>query len=163
MGGGQSQAQDQDKPFTTLQDLLTPTATIPFIEDADEKTVDNLLSYLPPTLLLMAVNPEMSVTEADPEVVEGVMQSLSVQQKKSILARVLRSPQFSQSLASLTLALRDGGLPSISEALKIPVENGGFMRRGGVPLGGGVAVESFLEGARRQAKGTAKDDSMETD
>ena len=166
LGGGQAQAQaqDHDKPFTTLQDLLTPTSTIPFIEFADEKTVDNLLSYLPPTLLLAAVNPDMSATEANPELVEALMQSLDIPQKKSILARVLRSPQFTQSLASLTLALRDGGLPSISEALKIPVENGGFMRRGGVPVGGGVAVESFLEGARQQArKGTGQEDRMETE
>src|SRR5206468_9208117 len=59
-----------------------------------------------------------------------------------------RSPQFSQSLSSLTIALRDGGLPSLSEALNVPVRNGGFMRRGGVPLGGGDAVEAFLDGVK---------------
>ena len=91
------------------------------------------------------------------------MQSLDLSQKKDIVKRVLRSPQFTQSLASLTVALRDGGLPSISEALKIPVENGGFMRRGGVPLGGGDAVESFLEGVRRHVKESGQGDRMETD
>lgn len=167
MGGGQGQGQgqDPDRPFTTLQDLLPPSSTIPFIESADDKTVDNLLSYLPPTLLLLAQNNEdVSAAEANPEIVEAVMQSLDLSQKKNILAKVLRSPQFTQSLASLTLALRDGGLPSISEALRIPVENGGFMRRGGVPLGGGNAVESFLEGVRRHVKeGSDQEGRMETD
>lgn len=165
LGGGQSQGQDHDKPFTTLQDLLPPSSTIPFIDSADTRTIDNLLSYLPPTLLLLAQNDEdVSAAEANPEVVEAVTQSLDISQKRSILAKVLRSPQFTQSLASLTLALRDGGLPSISEALRIPVDNGGFMRRGGVPLGGGNAVESFLEGVRRHVKGeTNQEERMETD
>ena len=87
------------------------------------------------------------------------MGSLEPAQKKEILTKILRSPQFTQSLASLTVAIRDGGLPSISEALKIPVENGGFMRRGGVPLGGGDAVEAFLQGVRNHVRG----DGMETD
>ena len=46
------------------------------------------------------------------------------------------------------MALRDGGLPSVSEALGVRVENGGFMARGGVPLGGGDAVEAFLKGIK---------------
>lgn len=166
MGGGQSQSQDHDKPFTTLQDLLPPSSTIPFIESADAKTVDNLLSFLPPQLLLLAQNSEdIPAGDINPEIAEAVTQSLDVSQKKGIITKVLRSPQFMQSLASLTLALRDGGLPSISEALKIPVENGGFMRRGGVPLGGGDAVETFLEGVRRHVKdqGTDQGERMETD
>ncbi|EYE95359.1 uncharacterized protein EURHEDRAFT_455636 [Aspergillus ruber CBS 135680] len=160
LGGGESQSQSQAQdPFTTLQDLLTPASTLPFIEAADDKTIDNLLSYLPPSLLLLASDVE-DVSGEDSEVAEAVMLSLGISQKKSILRKVLHSPQFMQSLASLTVALRDGGLPSISEALKIPVENGGFLRRGGVPLGGGEAVKAFLEGARGLVKGQ---DRMETD
>jgi len=93
------------------------------------------------------------------------MQALSVGQKREILRKVLRSPQFSQSLGSLTAAIRDGGLPSISGALKVPVENGGFPRRGGVPVGGGDAVESFLKGVKAaveeegQQNGGGTDDS----
>jgi len=93
------------------------------------------------------------------------MQALSMEQKREILRKVLRSPQFSQSLGSLTAAIRDGGLPSISDALKVPVENGGFLRRGGVPVGGGDAVESFLNGAKAvvekegQQSGGGKDES----
>jgi 26S proteasome regulatory subunit N13 len=162
--GNQNQSQDPDRPFTTLQDLLSPSSTIPFLESADDKTVDNLLSYLPPTLLLLAQESEdVSLAETDPEIVEAAMLSLDLSQKKNILRKVLHSPQFSQSLASLTVAIRDGGLPSISEALKIPVENGGFMRRGGVPLGGGDAVEAFLRGVRDLVKESDQENQMETD
>lgn len=93
------------------------------------------------------------------------MQTLTLEQKRDILRRVLRSPQFTQSLGSLTVALRDGGLPSISDALKIPVANNGFMRHGGVPLGGGDAVRAFLEGVKRHVEEASKSgqDKMETD
>ena len=92
------------------------------------------------------------------------MQTLDLEQKRDILRKVLRSPQFTQSLGSLTVALSDGGLPSISDALKIKVENGGFMRRGGVPLGGGDAVEAFLEGVKRLVEEKkSREDQMETD
>lgn len=123
------------------------------------------MSFLPPQLLLLAQDSDDVPTgDINPEIAEAVMESLDLSQKKHILTKVLRSPQFTQSLASLTLALRDGGLPSISEALKIPVENGGFMRRGGVPLGGGDAVESFLQGVRRHVKkGSEQGERMETD
>ena len=46
------------------------------------------------------------------------------------------------------MALRDGGLPTISEALCIRVRNGGFMHGGAMPLGGGEAVEAFVEGVK---------------
>lgn len=136
------------------------------MESADSGTVDHLLSFLPPALLLLAQDiDDVSAAETNPEVAQAAMQSLDLSQKKSILRKVLHSPQFTQSLGSLTVALRDGGLPSISEALKIPVENGGFIRGGGVPLGGGDAVEAFLEGVRRRVKeeGTDSGDRMETE
>lgn len=138
---------------------------MPFIEAADETTTDHLLNFLPPALLLLAQgNAEASEADTDPELAQAALLSLDLPQKKDILRKVLRSPQFTQSLASLTIALRDGGLPSISEALRVPVANGGFMRRGGVPLGGGDAVEAFLDGVRQNVK-NPKDQSgeMETD
>ena len=51
-----------------------------------------------------------------------------------------------------------------SEALNIPVKNGGYMRRGGVPLGGGEAVEVFLDGVKDAVKDKEKkdDDQMDT-
>jgi len=138
MGGGQNQQQAQGKLFTTLQDLLSTSSAIPWADSLDEPQVDNLLQFLPPQLVALA-------QQADDM---GANQSLPLEGKRNILRRVLRSPQFTQSLASLTIALRDGGLPSVSGALNIPVKDGGFIRRGGVPLGGGEAVETFLNGVR---------------
>ncbi|KAL2447945.1 hypothetical protein ABEF95_013133 [Exophiala dermatitidis] len=144
-----NESSPQEKLFTTLADLLTPAATIPWIDSADAKLVDGLLQYLPPALVTLAQEADdMSALNTDHASIEAAEQALSLDQKKDILRRVLRSPQFSQSLASLTIALRDGGLPSISEALDIPVRHGGYMRRGGVPLGGGEAVEVFLQGVK---------------
>lgn len=164
LGGRQSQSQSQDpeRPSTTLQDLLPPSTTLQFIDSADTTTADQLLSFLPPALLLLAQgNAEASEADTDPELAQAALLSLDLSQKKNILRKVLRSPQFIQSLASLTVALRDGGLPSISEALQIPVANGGFMRRGGVPLGGGDAVDAFLDGVRQHVQ--EKDSQMDTD
>ncbi|XRM41357.1 hypothetical protein ABZX51_004636 [Aspergillus tubingensis] len=164
--GGSRQSQDPERPFTTLQDLLTTSTTLPFLESADEQTVDNLLSFLPPSLLLLAQDndlEEAAAADQDPDIAQAALGSLELTQKKEILRKVLHSPQFAQSLASLTMAIRDGGLPSISEALKIPVANGGFMRRGGVPLGGGDAVEAFLQGVRDHVKDSAEGNRMDTD
>ena len=167
--GQSSQLSNQSgahgKIFTTLQDLLTANSTIPYIDEADEAAVDNLLQYLPPALVTLAQSADdMATLNAEHASVEASVQAMSLQQKKDLLRKVLRSPQFSQSLSSLTIALRDGGLPSISEALNLPVQNGGYMRRGGVPLGGGEAVESFLDGVKEKAtkESTSKSDQMDT-
>ncbi|CAF9935656.1 hypothetical protein IMSHALPRED_010304 [Imshaugia aleurites] len=143
------QSQPQSKIFTTLSDLLPSSTTIPVIDSADSAFVDNLLNHIPPVLLLLSQEAD-DISSVDPnsETAKAAIEALSLDQKKEVLRKVLRSPQFSQSLGSLTAALRDGGVPSISEALKIPVENGGFIRRGGVPLGGGEAVEAFLKGVK---------------
>jgi 26S proteasome regulatory subunit N13 len=162
-GNQNAQSRSEESLFTTLADLLSPSSTIPMIESADDDKVDSLLNFLPPSLLLLAQNiDDIPASDINAETAHAVLLSLDLDQKKDILRRVLRSPQFTQSLGSLTVALRDGGLPSISEALQIPVENGGFVRRGGVPLGGGVAVEAFLEGIRRQATGKKDEHTMET-
>jgi 26S proteasome regulatory subunit N13 len=152
-GSRPGQRTPQGNLFTTLAELLTPASTIPLVETADEATVDRFLEFLPPTLLALAqeVDDAASVS-VDASSADAAKQALSLNQKKDTLRRVLRSPQFSQSLSSLTIALRDGGLPSISEALHIEVQNGGFMRRGGVPLGGGDAVEAFLNGVKDHVK-----------
>lgn len=47
------------------------------------------------------------------------------------------------------MALRDGGLPMIGEALGLEVENGGMIKHGSMPLGGGDAVQAFVEGVKR--------------
>ncbi|OKL59907.1 hypothetical protein UA08_04547 [Talaromyces atroroseus] len=163
-GNQNAQARSDEYLFTTLADLLSPSSTIPMIESADDDKVDNLLNFLPPSLLLLAQNiDDIPASDVNAETAQAVLLSLDLEQKKDILRRVLRSPQFTQSLGSLTVALRDGGLPSISEALHIQVENGGFVRRGGVPLGGGVAVEAFLEGIRKQATDESRGHTMDTD
>ncbi|KAL8674536.1 MAG: hypothetical protein Q9168_001054 [Polycauliona sp. 1 TL-2023] len=163
-----TQAQNQEeKLFTTLPDLLPSTTTIPVVDSADEQFVDNLLSHLPPTLLLLAQEVD-DISSVDPtsETAQAAIEALSLEQKKDILRKVMRSPQFHQSLGSLTTALRDGGLPSIGDALEIPVRNGGYIKQGGgVPLGGGDAVEAFLNGVETFVKAERKEaeGKMDTD
>ena len=135
-----------------------------------ETSIDNLLSHLPPQLLLLSQEiDDVSSVDPNSETTNAAMQALSVGQKREILRKVLRSPQFAQSLGSLTVAIRDGGLPSISDALQIPVENGGFVRQGGVSVGGGDAVESFLKGVKafvekdKQGSKNEGDTHMDTD
>ena len=129
--GGQGisaqQASQGAQIFTTLPDLLPSSTTIPTIDSASEAQIDTLFQYLPPAL----------------------QKESSVDSKKALLKQVLRSPQFHQSLGSLTMALRDGGLPSIADALEVKVQNGGLVRGGSVPLGGGDAVEAFVEGVKK--------------
>ena len=154
----------QGKAFTTLPELLSPATTIPIVDSANEAVVNNLLSHLPPQLLLLSQEIE-DTSSADPnnETAEAAMEALSITQKQAILRKVFRSPQFTQSLGSLTHAIRDGGLPSISEALGIPVENGGFLKRGGVPLGGGEAVEAFVKGVKTSVERDGKDKETQMD
>jgi len=147
------QMQAQGQLFTTLPDLLRISETIPVIEAADSSVIDNMLNHLPPVLLLQGQKADSTASaDPNPETAKAALEALSLDEKKEMLTKVLRSPQFTQSLASLTGALRDGGLPTISEALKIPVENGGFTKRGELPLGGGDAVEAFLNGVKASVR-----------
>ena len=140
----------QGQLYTTLPDLLPTSTTIPFTDSASSTTVDRLLENIPPVLLLLSQQSEVDTcsTEASPEAAKAALEGMSLEQKKEVLRKVLRSPQFTQGLNSLTGALRDGGLPTISEALKIPVENGGLIQGGTVPQGGGDAVEVFVKGVK---------------
>jgi 26S proteasome regulatory subunit N13 len=137
--------------YTTLPDLLPTSVTIPIVDSATPQQIDNLLSYLPPTILLIAQEAASidGMVEPNSEVASTAMQALSLDQKKAILRRVLRSPQFHQSLGSLTMAIRDGGLPSIADALGVQLQNGGLVRGGSMPLGGGDAVEAFIQGVKK--------------
>lgn len=153
---GSSQLQQaQGIIYTTLPDLLPASTTIPTIESASVAQVDNLLAYLPPALLLIAQEGANSIdglVEPNAGTTQAALEALNLDQKKTILKRVLRSPQFHQSLGSLTVALRDGGLPSIADALGVKVQNGGLVRGGSVPLGGGEAVEAFVEGVKKSVE-----------
>lgn len=164
-GGNQQQAggqQQADKPFTTLPELLSTSTTVPFINSATPQQIDNLCTFLPPELFLLAQESTSTSTidtPADPsgsssEAAQGAMEALSSDQKRQIIKRVFHSPQLHQSLGSLTVALRDGGLPMIGDALGLKVENGGSIRGGTMPLGGGEAVEAFVKGV----KNTVEDD-----
>ncbi|KAE8453793.1 hypothetical protein EG329_009305 [Mollisiaceae sp. DMI_Dod_QoI] len=151
-GGQGMQQQAQGQIYTTLPDLLPTSITVPSIEATTPAQIDNLLSYLPPTVLLLAQESASAIdgmVEPNAETASAALEALSLDQKKAILKRVLRSPQFHQSLGSLTMAIRDGGLPSIADALGVKLQHGGLVRGGSVPLGGGDAVEAFIEGMRK--------------
>ncbi|KAI4181970.1 MAG: hypothetical protein L6R41_006283, partial [Letrouitia leprolyta] len=108
------QVQQQEKLFTTLPDLLPSSTTIPVIDSGERTFIDNLLRQLPPELMLLAQEvDDVSSIDPAPETTEAALEALSLDQKKEILRKVLRSPQFHQNLSSLTSALRDGGLPGI--------------------------------------------------
>jgi hypothetical protein len=165
-GGGSGSAassgrRQQATLFTTLPDLLTPEACIATLSNATPAYLDSLLSYLPPQLLTLAQSSDDSTSfpasETTPATATAAAEALSVDQKKELLTRVFRSPQLYQSLGSLTMALRDGGLPMVSDALGIKVENGGLIRGGNVPLGEGPAVEAFLNGVKNTVKEEDKD------
>lgn len=156
------QPPQQGSAFTTLPDLLTPEACVATLGDASTEYLDSLLSYLPPRILTLAQRADdiAPLDSNDSSSTQAAIEALSVAQKKDILTRVFRSPQLYQSLGSLTMALRDGGLPMVADALKIKVENGGLIRGGHVPLGDGQAVEAFLAGVKETAREeNAKDKS----
>lgn len=154
-GGGQQQAE---RPFTTLPDLLPPSTTTAYIANASPRQVDQLCSFLPPEIFLLAQESSSSMSAAESSAAAGqaAIEALSTDQKKDIVNRVLHSPQLQQSLGSLTVALRDGGLPMIGEALGLQVENGGLIKGGSMPLGGGDAVEAFVKGVKKTAEEESK-------
>lgn len=157
----QQQQQSQgsyDKPFTTLAELLNTNTTIPFISSASPAQLDALCSHLPPSLFLLSQESADSYSSSEPSqaTAQAAIEALSAEQKRELLARVLRSPQLHQSLGSLTVALRDGGLPMIADSLNVPVQNGGVIRGGSMPLGGGEAVEAFLEGVKKGVEDSEK-------
>lgn len=137
---------------------MTTQTTVPVFRTASEEAVDELLSFLPPQVLVLAQqgttggDTDAGANEPSAAAVEAAKAAMSLGQKKALVEKVLRSPQFHQSLGSLTMALRDGGLPSIAGALAVDVDNGGYMRGGGMPLGGGEAVEAFVEAVKKTVK-----------
>ncbi|KAF2671981.1 hypothetical protein BT63DRAFT_422494 [Microthyrium microscopicum] len=161
--GGRGQQRVQNG-FCSLSDLLTPETCIPVLSASSDEFLDSLLNQLPgPLILLETLTSDDTVDDMDtsPDVVEAVIMSLAREQKVRILTRVVRSAQFQQSLGSLTVAIRDGGLPSVAEALGVKVANGGYMRGSAVPLGGGDAVEAFVEGVKTTVAEHKDDDEMD--
>jgi 26S proteasome regulatory subunit N13 len=162
--GSGSGSQQQSKQFCSLADLLTSDTCIPILSSAPPAYLDTLLNALPPALILLETSPkDLSGTEPTPAALASAIASLSESQKRSILTRVLRSAQLRQSLGSLTAAIREGGLPSVAEGLQIKVANGGLVRGGSVPLGGGEAVEAFVTGVRKTVKEEGDGDAMDVE
>jgi len=126
------------------------------IDDASDAFIDNLLGFLPPAVLLLThqqgADGDTIPAEPSAELAAAARAAMSREEKTALLKKVLRSPQFHQSLASLTTALRDGGLPAVADALGVTVENGGFVRGGTMPLGGGEAVQAFVEGVKKEVQ-----------
>ncbi|EFY86876.1 hypothetical protein MAC_07092 [Metarhizium acridum CQMa 102] len=148
-GGHQQQS---DVPYPHLNHLLPTAITVPVIDSAAPEYIDSLLSFLPPSVIVLAngtAAAEESQGEPSADAIEAAKASLSFDDKRSLLKRVLRSPQLNQALGVLTMALRDGGLPLVADALGISVENGGYMQGSGMPLGGGQAVKVFVDGVRK--------------
>ncbi|KAH7274266.1 proteasome complex subunit Rpn13 ubiquitin receptor-domain-containing protein [Fusarium solani] len=150
LAGGQQQ-RGGDKAYPYLNHLLPTSITVPMIDSATEEFADTLISFLPPTVVVLASGSSDVDGKSDPSAaaVEAAKASLSLNDKRSLLKKVLRSPQFNQALASLTMAIRDGGLPSIADALGVKVQDGGYLRGSGMPMGGGQAVEAFVEGVKK--------------
>lgn len=148
-GSSQSGAR-QEETFTTLEDLLSPSNTVAIVDTASTSQIDGLLSLLPHEILLTAhEQADRMETDSNQSTTKAAVEALSPGMKKDILRRVLRSPQLHQSLASLTFALRDGGLPTVAEALHINLHNRGYIENGTMPLGGPQAVRAFVEGVRK--------------
>lgn len=157
LGSGATRQQQADVPYPHLNHLLPTSTTVPMIDTASTEYLDSLLSFLPPAVITLAAHPSNdSKAEPGPAEVERAKASMSLENKRTLLKKVLRSPQFYQSLGTLTMALRDGGLPSVADALGIQVQNGGYVEQGTVPMGGGQAVEAFVEGVKKAAKDSQK-------
>ena len=150
-GGARPGQQEEKDAYPYLTHLLPKEVTLPVIESATEEYLDSLLSFLPPSVIMLAAGAgtNASVADPSPDDLTAARASLSTGDKKVLLNKVLRSPQFHQSLASLSLALKDGGLPGIADALDINVANGGYIRGGGMPLGGDEAIKAFVEGVKK--------------
>ena len=122
------------------------------VDHASEKRVDAMLDLLPPAAIVFVSEFRDQFDgkgEPDPGLVKAARESMDIDAKQSLLRRVMRSPQFHQSLGTLTMALRDGGLPGIADALSVDVENGGYYQQQGVPLVGDQAVEAFIKGVKK--------------
>lgn len=128
------------------------------LESSSEEYIDNLMGFLPPAVVMLAAGSgtSASVAEPSPDSLAAARASLSLGDKKALLKKVLRSPQFHQSLASLSLAIKDGGLPNVADALGVSVANGGYIRGGGMPLGGDEAIKAFVEGVKKTVEGEKK-------
>ena len=133
----------------TLASLLSPANTLPFIAEAcDIQSFDRLLSLLPRQITGRVLRHEESANLETSTSIESNFQHLNHGQKQIILQKVLRSPQLCQSLDSLTLALRCGGLAALSEALGFEVD-GISKLNSNKESRQTSAIDIFVDGVRR--------------
>ncbi|KAL7815325.1 proteasome complex subunit Rpn13 ubiquitin receptor domain-containing protein [Trichoderma aethiopicum] len=156
LAGNQQQQQQQqqaDIAYPHLSHLLPTSITVPLVDSLSAEQVDSLLSFLPPAVIVLASGTAELDGTADPTAaqIQAANEALSFEKKQALLKKVLRSPQFHQALGTLTMALRDGGLPSIADALQVKVENDGYLQPG-IPMGGGYAVKAFIDGVKKTVK-----------
>lgn len=157
LAGAQQQQQQQqhqaDISYPYLSHLLPTSITVPIVDTLSAEQVDSLLSFLPPAVIVLASDTVQFDGTSDPtaDQIKAANDSLSLEKKQALLKKVLRSPQFHQALGTLTMALRDGGLPSIADALNIKVEQDGYLQPG-MPMGGNYAVKAFIDGVKKTVK-----------
>ncbi|KAG6033201.1 hypothetical protein E4U41_006970 [Claviceps citrina] len=155
LSGDQQQQQQADFQYPYLNHLLPPSITFSMIDGASEEHVNALLLQLPSEVIVLAATPTAvaetrnEASGAADDAAWAALSALSSDAKRSLLKRVVRSPQFNQALGTLTMAIRDGGLPGIADALDIRVENRGYMAGSQMPLGGDQAVKAFIEGVTK--------------
>ena len=136
----------------SLNTLCSPKSAEATINDGSVSLVDKLCAELPQKLFQI---PQADPGSGEPyrtsdDGVQPGLASLTLEQKKAILKRVVTSPQYQQGVASLNAALREGALPNVSQALGISVKNGGRLP-GGFPMSGGQAIQAFVEGLKQAA------------
>lgn len=156
LAGAQQQQQQQhqaDISYPYLNHLLPTSITVPIVDTLSAEHVDSLLSFLPPAVIVLASDTVEFDGTSDPtaDQIKAANDALSLEKKQALLKKVLRSPQFHQALGTLTMALRDGGLPSIADALNIKVEQDGYLQPG-MPMGGNYAVKAFIDGVKKTVK-----------
>lgn len=161
-GGNMGSSQQSSDSYTTLPDLLWPSHTIPTVDKASPELIDALIAQLPTTPFLLEADVE-DVDQIDPnsETARMAMQTLDREEKVDVLKRILRAPQLRGALISLTEALKTGALPTVAQGLKIDVENGGYLRGGAMPMGGGDAVKAFVEGVKKTVENEDDDEDDE--
>lgn len=143
-----------DKAFPNLSHLLPTSITVSMVDriaSSNPAGLDSLLNFLPSSIIVLSGrNPGDYDGKNEPsaEAVTKAKESLSLEDKKTLVKKILRSPQFHQGLVAISKALYDGGLPGVSDALGVEVENGGYMKNMPMPLGGGQALEAFVDGMK---------------
>ncbi|EWC43641.1 hypothetical protein DRE_01528 [Drechslerella stenobrocha 248] len=128
---GQAAGSTRPQGFLTLPSLLQPNVTTAVLESKAVR--QKLLANLPPVLT------------ADVK---------TEYEEKELLRRVLHSPQFSQATATLTVALREGGLRGVADSLGVKLDLANAGTQGG--------VEIFVGSVKKQAEEEGDDGDGDT-